>query len=227
LVGAHSVGLSMPEKDEKDLTELDWKAVLYGEALSDKTLKAGRNLALVAVATLSVSVFNLTMTAVPTLSIDFSKQPAALEMFLAVINLVLLMAYALRASTDYLRAREDWVDFVRFFANKRVKAAYVEAYEVGERYTALQTPPPPDGYASETPEQWEQHAIDIEADAKKRIAELEAQVEDRKLPRAVRHLRLLFFGVGPLLIGIFAFVHTISSMWEFFLAVVGVAGKAT
>ncbi len=73
----------MPDKDEKGLTELDWKAVLYGEALSDKTLKAGRNLALVAVATLSVSVFNLTMTAVPTLAIDFSKQPAALEMFLA------------------------------------------------------------------------------------------------------------------------------------------------
>jgi len=186
----------MPDKDEKGLTELDWKAILYGEALSDKTLKAGRNLALVAVATLSVSVFNLTVKNIPTLAIDFSKQPAALEMFLAVINLVLLMAFALRASTDCLRAREDWVDFVRFFANKDIKAAHTEAYEVGERYTALQTPP--GVYTIETPEEWEQHAITIELNANKRIAILEAQVGDRTIPRAVFHLRLWFFGVGPL-----------------------------
>jgi len=212
----------MPDKDEKGLTELDWKAILYGEALSDKTLKAGRNLALVAVATLSVSVFNISLKAIPMLPLDFSKQPTALEMFLAVVNLALLGAFVLRAWPDLLRTREDWVDYVKFSERKRIKAAWTKADKEESKNMAEMS----DDFQIE-PDGWQKYVIDIEDAAEERITKLEAQFGDRKVPKAVRHARLWFFGAGPLLIGFIAFVHTSGRAWEFFLAVVGMAGKAT
>ena len=206
----------MADEDEKNLIGLDWKEPLYGEAFSERTQKTGRNLLLVAIATLLVSVFEVSIKTLPTLSLDFSKQPAALEMFMAVINLGLLVAYALRVSTDYLRAREDWTEFVKFFESKRVKSAFAEAHTADSEIMASQIEQP-----EWDPEPWYERAIEIEAEAKKRIAKLESRLGDRNLPRAMRHARLWLLGGGPFLIGIIAFIHTRGPVWEFVLAIAG------
>lgn len=206
----------MADSDEKDLIGFDWKEPLYGEALSERTQKTGRNLVLVAVATLLVSVFEVSIKTFPTLSLDFSKHPAALEMFIAVINLGLLMAYGLRVSTDYLRAREDWADLVKFFEKRRVTVAFAEARQADGQIAQSQYDEP-----EWDPEPWFEPAIRAEADAKKRIAMLETRLGDRRIPRAMRHARLWLLGAGPLLIGFIAFVHTRGPVWAFFRAVVG------
>ena len=206
----------MADEDEKDFIGLDWKEPLYGEAFSERTQRTGRNLLLVAIATLLVSVFEVSIKTFPTLSIDFSKQPAALEMFMAVINLGLLVAYALRVSTDCLRAREDWAEYVRFFEARRVKSAFAEAHKADKEIMEGQH----EGQEWD-PEPWYEGAIEIEAEVKKRIAKLESRFGDRKMPRAMRHARLWLLGGGPFLIGFIAFVHTRGPAWEFVLAIVG------
>ena len=135
---------------------------------------------------------------------------------MAVINLGLLVAYALRVSTDYLRAREDWTEFVRFFEARRVKSAFAEAHKADKEILAGQY-----GDQGMDPDPWYDEAIEIEAEAKKRIAKLESRFGDRKMPRAMRHARLWLLGGGPFLIGFIAFIHTRGPAWEFVLAIVG------
>ncbi len=206
----------MADEDDKDLIGLDWKEPLYGETFSERTQKTGRNLLLVGVATLLVSVFEVSIKTFPTLSLDFSKQPDALEMFMAIINLGLLVAYVLRVSTDYLRAREDWSEFTKFFEARRVKKAFEEAHEADREIMNSQY----EGQEMD-PDPWYEGAIEIEAKAKKRIAKLESQFGDRRIPRVMRHARLWLLGGGPFLIGFIAFVHTRGPAWEFALAIVG------
>jgi hypothetical protein len=116
----------MPMADSEDTSDaiLDWKRPLYGDILSERTEKTGRALLLVAIATLLVSVFNVSIKTIPGAPIDFSNQPAALEMFLAVINVGLLVAYGLRLGADYLRAKEEWVGLVKFFESKKTHEAF-------------------------------------------------------------------------------------------------------
>lgn len=209
----------MAENDEKELVGLDWKEPLYGDIFSERTQKTARNLLLVAVATLLISVFEVGIKTIPSLPLEFSKQPATLEIFIAVINLGLLMAYAMRVTTDCLRAREEWADFVRFFLARRVRDEFVKARQADDEMMANQP-----GYDEPEfdPEPWYENAIITEAEAKKRLAKLESQFGDRKVPRAVRHARLWLLGGGPLLIGFIAFVHTSGSVLDFILAVVGI-----
>ncbi len=71
------------------------------------------------------------------------------------------------------------------------------------------------------PDPWYEQAIEIEAEAKKRIAKLESRFGDRKLPRAMRHARFWLLGGAPFLIGFIAFIHTRGPAWEIVLAIVG------
>ena len=206
----------MAANEEEELIGLDWKEPLYGEAFSEQTRKTGRNLLLIAVATLLISVFEVSIKTLPVFSIDFSKQPVALEMFMAAINLVLLVAYGLRVSADFLRARENWADLVRFFEARRVNDAYADARKTDAEIMSGQY-----DEGEWDPDPWYEIAIDIEAAAKERIAKLESKLGDRMMPRTIRHIRLWLLGGGPLAIGFIAFIHTIGPAWEFILAIIG------
>lgn len=209
----------MAETEEVSISTSDWKEALYGEALSERTQKTGRVLILVGLATLMVSVFGVSVKNIPGFSLDFSRQPAALEMFLATLNLGLLVSYFLRAFTDYLRAREEWFELVTYLEDRRVKNAYAEAREADEKAerSARGEEEPDWG-----PDPFYAHAYNIDDDAKQRIAKLEAQIGSRRLPRFVRHLRLWLLGNGPFVIGLLALLHTGGAAWKFLLAVFGV-----
>lgn len=208
----------MTDKDEDVSNDFDWKKTLYGDALSERTEKTGRMLLLVALTTLSVSVFDVSIKTLPGTAIDFSNQPAALEMFLATINLGLIVAYGLRVSADFLRAREEGANLIRFFATRAADDAWRRARAVDESIADQERDYDPD------PDPWYERAIEIQEKESERIEEVEAKFGNRRLPKTIRHIRLWALGGAPLTIGLLALIHSGAAVREFALAIADLSG---
>ncbi len=176
----------MDESEKPSISTSNWKEALYGDGLTERTQKTGRALTLVSLATLMVSVFDLSVEKIPAIPIDFSRQPAALSMFLGVLCIGLFGAYCLRLATDYLRTREESLELVTYLEGRRINNAWVEARKIDDEIYSHQ-------YQEHQsfPEPWEEHASQITKDAKKIMKRLESKIGDRKLPKIVRNIRLM------------------------------------
>ena len=208
----------MADEIERDFDVNAIRDAIYGDAFSEGTEKSGRNLLLVATVTLVISVFGVAVKSTPLVPLDFSNHPDSLITFLAITNIALLMNYALRASNDFLRAREDWATAQKFIEIERIRRARRLAQDIDEAI-ASREPSPNEDYSFDD-EWWEGFSITRE-EAVVRIREIENRIVERSIPIFVRWIRLIFFGGLPLLIGFAAFTHTWENALHFVKVVVG------
>lgn len=208
----------MADEIESDFDVNAIREAIYGDAFSEGTEKSGRNLLLVATVTLVISIFDVAVKSTPLVPLDFSNNPDSLITFLAITNIALLMNYALRASNDFLRAKEDWATAQKFIEIERIKRARRLAQDTDEAIASGE--PPPNGDYSFDDEWWEEFSVTRE-EAIERIREIEDRVAERRIPILVRWIRLIFFGGLPLLIGFVALTHTWENALHFVKVVVG------
>ena len=208
----------MADEIESDFDVNAIREAIYGDAFSEGTEKSGRNLLLVATVTLVISIFDVAVKSTPLVPLDFSNNPDSLITFLAIINIAFLMNYALRASNDFLRAREDCATAQKFIEIERINRARRVAQDTDEAIASGE--PSADGDYSFEDEWWEEYSVTKE-EAVRRIREIEDRIAERRIPIFVRWIRLIFFGGLPLLIGFAALTHTWENALHFVKVVVG------
>ena len=208
----------MADEIERDFDGNAIREAIYGDAFSAVTNKSGRNLLLVSTVTLVISVFDVAVKSTPLVPLDFSNNPDSLITFLAIINIAFLMNYALRASNDFLRARENWATAQKFFEIERINRARRVAQDTDEAIASGELSA--NGDYSFEDEWWEEYSVTKE-EAVRRIREIEDRIAERRIPIFVRWIRLIFFGGLPLLIGFTALTHTWENALQFLKAVIG------
>jgi hypothetical protein len=189
----------MADDDYRKLDPAALRANLYGDALTDATKKIGRNLLLVAVVTIFVHLFNVSLKSTPYVAIDFSQNPNALGILLAVTSFGLLVAFSLRAVTDILRARETWAEVQSHLLREKV-------FQAGEAARSIDdSEPNPNDDGSWLDPWWESY-YEIREDAEKQLAQIRERIGRRQVPIIVWWTRLIVESSTPFCVGIVALV---------------------
>lgn len=203
----------MAEDDDHKYDPEVLKEVLYKDAITEKTEKAGRTLLAVGTLTLVLGMYDIQATSSALIPLDFSKSPEALGVLFSVFNLFLLIGYILRFSTDVFRGKEDWalidkqlhlakVDRARRTARKIDEDLYNGEMQMNEQYAPL-------------PEEWWEEAESAAREAKEKITIIEEQIGDRKAPQKLWMARFLFFGFSPIAVAVFALLHSGANLRSF------------
>lgn len=205
---------------ETTIHKIDTDAIrqgLYGDALSDRTEKLGARLSVVGIATLITSVFDVRATSTSLIPLDFSNHQDTLVTFLAVINSAMLVGYCIRMTNDVLRTNNEWATIRKFIALEQINRAYREAREVDDEVMAGEVDEN-DGYQDWNEEWWEEY-LAIKERAEGRIKAIEDELVDRRIPIAVRWVKIIVFSSFPILVGVAALAHTWRNIVDFLIAI--------
>lgn len=180
------------------------KAYLYGSALLTETEKAGNRLIISATITLVVVLYDVSVKSTAFFPFDFTGHPGALASVLSVLNAALLVNFGLRATTDLLRAREEWAEVQKFLIADRLlvaerRARYIDNEEAKTRHEEEN----PFG-----PDPWWEYPIELREKSEKTLREIEDRIGERGFPRVFWHLRLAVYVTSPSALGLVALYHS-------------------
>ncbi|MEQ9557806.1 MAG: hypothetical protein RIG67_18710 [Rhodospirillales bacterium] len=185
---------------------------LYGDALSEQTRKAGRNLLVISGITFFIHAYSITAKPSAILPLDFSNNPEALHTFFALINLIMLCAFIIRLINDLMRVNELWVETRKFIELEKIHnhGEQVRRFE-SDLYEEHENRSGPDPY----PDPWWEIYIEKREEAEKRISILEEKIGDRRLVALFWKFRLTLSAGMPLLAGMIATYHSSPNLGRF------------
>jgi hypothetical protein len=190
---------------------------LYGDPLRAETSRTGRYLVITSAVCMAVVLFNVSLQSTSLVPINFGSRIDVLPMLISLAVLLLLLSFLLRAITDLLRDREAAILVTRYIENERVKAAEKAGRETEESIAESEReyhegPSEPDPW-------WEPY-YNIKEAADAAVANAEARIGIRRLPRELRRVRkTLEIGV-PIVFAVVALVLSRASLITFTTALV-------
>jgi hypothetical protein len=190
---------------------------LYGDPLRTETARTGRYLVVASTICTAVVLFDVRLQSTSLIPFDFGGRIDVLSMLLSLAVVLLLLSFSLRAVTDLLRDREAAILVTRYVENERVKAAERAAQET-EAGIVESEREYHDGPSE--PDPWWQPYHNIREAADAAVANAEARIGIRRLPRELRRIRkTLEIGV-PVTFAIVALVLSRASLITFSTALV-------
>lgn len=203
------------KKDSADnISNFDYQAHLYGNALTEKTEKIGNKLIFLSAITIIISTYDIRINSIPFINIPIGNEFSKIGAILSFFSLFLFFAYAINAASDYLRAKENWRKSLLYFAQEKKDFAQSNYKRIEDEI-----------YSEENRHQrsttdWEEELEKIIDEVNAITDKIQAEIQNRKYAIKLRHVRLFLSITTPALLGLITFLQNYTLMFELTLDVV-------